>query len=825
MSTTLKYDDRSFESVWLEETKFLSDIRKEQVPHRADSPKTAGLALSGGGIRAAAFSLGVMQGLNKKDNKPLPPKSTLFDEIDYLSTVSGGGYAGASVTWFRWLAKSKPNPKDHAFFLTLNKNNSGSIENLAEPSEKRCENYQCSLANFPTPNMQELSASQDALNFIRSRKNHLTPTFLLNFLSLAAVTFRTTILSLPIYLSLLVVGISFLRLGAEWMISHISNWFLIRDIGALYASAGSVVGCAIDPHTEAPFSCEPVSFLAFLMLIFCILLFAIWNVVFLAASRSGRYSKWHYSFRRKSQRGIGLLVACMLGLMALWVATLLEHFINGSGVKIQGVIAGLLFGNGVGAYSFTSLLGGGKKTSQRRAKLIIIIIAVALLVLNLTAAHKISEYLLVDSRPFWPSSLSFSELAPALIVFAMFIFLIAGLWANLNYVSLNRMYRDRLMEMFMPDLRMLIMQTTDHEALGADVSYLSKMAQRPYHLVNTHAVLASSTKARIRGRTGDNFVLSPKFCGSRATGYVNTSNFGIKKSQDDTGAMTLATATAISGAAFNPRVGPSGADTVIGNPIVFSMLSYYNLRLGCWVGNPRKETELNETKPTFYREGLKGLLNFSFQENARMVELTDGGHFENTGLYELLQRRTDIIFLSDATADGEFNFKDIGFAIERARADIGVDVRFDDGDWDLTHLMPDSQSEEHYDRRYALARRGFAVARIYYPQRNCPSVQKSKPCAFQSDSSPKIGYLFYIKAVMTRRLPADLYGYRGAYEEFPHQPITDQMFDEAQFEAYRELGFSLTCDMSEKFSEKVSQYLKDPEYDRSLEERKIFGVR
>ncbi|HIO96299.1 MAG TPA: hypothetical protein EYG71_00030 [Leucothrix sp.] len=50
-----------------------------------------GLALSGGGIRSASFAMGVTQALDRYQ---------LFDEVDYLSTVSGGGYMGSAITWF-----------------------------------------------------------------------------------------------------------------------------------------------------------------------------------------------------------------------------------------------------------------------------------------------------------------------------------------------------------------------------------------------------------------------------------------------------------------------------------------------------------------------------------------------------------------------------------------------------------------------------------------------------------------------------------------------------------------------------------------------------
>ena len=49
----------------------------------------AGLALSGGGIRSATFNLGVLQAFCKRG---------LFEQFDYLSTVSGGGYIGGTVS-------------------------------------------------------------------------------------------------------------------------------------------------------------------------------------------------------------------------------------------------------------------------------------------------------------------------------------------------------------------------------------------------------------------------------------------------------------------------------------------------------------------------------------------------------------------------------------------------------------------------------------------------------------------------------------------------------------------------------------------------------
>ena len=63
----------------------LIKIRREEAGIPPHQPKV-GLALSGGGIRSATFSLGVLQGL---------AQLKLLRNVDYLSTVSGGGYTGS----------------------------------------------------------------------------------------------------------------------------------------------------------------------------------------------------------------------------------------------------------------------------------------------------------------------------------------------------------------------------------------------------------------------------------------------------------------------------------------------------------------------------------------------------------------------------------------------------------------------------------------------------------------------------------------------------------------------------------------------------------
>ena len=66
-----------------------SDLAGERVLRPKEEAAVVGLALSGGGIRSAAFCLGALQAMHE---------AKALDRVDYLSTVSGGGYIGCSLT-------------------------------------------------------------------------------------------------------------------------------------------------------------------------------------------------------------------------------------------------------------------------------------------------------------------------------------------------------------------------------------------------------------------------------------------------------------------------------------------------------------------------------------------------------------------------------------------------------------------------------------------------------------------------------------------------------------------------------------------------------
>jgi hypothetical protein len=191
------------------------------------------------------------------------------------------------------------------------------------------------------------------------------------------------------------------------------------------------------------------------------------------------------------------------------------------------------------------------------------------------------------------------------------------------------------------------------------------------------------------------------------------------------------------------------------------------LRLGYWVGHPDPEKQKSKRRTHFrtaWRE-LSGKLS----EDKPMLQLSDGGHFDNLGIYELIRRRARLIVACDGTADPEFGFSDFIALLARIEADLGARITFNPGSG-LEVFMP--STAVGFPRNTQLAQRGFTVGTIRY-----------------ADNSE--GNLIYVTTTMFSSLGLAVLGYKAGHPDFPDQTTADQFFDEAQFEAYRQLGYSI----------------------------------
>jgi hypothetical protein len=197
------------------------------------------------------------------------------------------------------------------------------------------------------------------------------------------------------------------------------------------------------------------------------------------------------------------------------------------------------------------------------------------------------------------------------------------------------------------------------------------------------------------------------------------------------------------------------------SPALAFLMTVFNVRLGWWLGNPRHPEAWKNPGPRFGLFYLLLELLGQSNDRSRYVYLSDGGHFENLGLYELVRRRCRYIVVSDASQDGALAFEDLGNAIRKCRVDLGIEI-----DLDVDPIR--QRGDQHHSLRQC------AVGRIHYER-------------VEAQATP--GILVYLKPALTGAEPTDILNYAARQPEFPHQTTADQWFDESQFESYRQLGY------------------------------------
>lgn len=650
-----------------------------------DSPKLTGLALSGGGIRSATFALGVMQALARAD---------LLHRFDYLSTVSGGGYIGSSLTW-----------------LLSNKGIDTAASFAFDPGLKK-EDLPYGAAGY-TDTHRDIDSQIRLLRYVRQHGNYITPGSGITLLSGIGVALRGFLLNLLVWFPLLVFAME-----AAIYFGSAASAVLLAFVGVAIIIAASAI--------YSLFTWEPRSFMP---------------------------PRARYVFRRLFERLVPLPVVAVALLLAVATIPHVPGWIAAAGGP-----AAALVGLGTGVWKF---LRPGKDGTAGVSYNVVAPIGAVLVLYGVALAAYATA-----TRVEW----SFTGFAAvAAVTFAI------GWFVNLNYITLHRFYRDRLMETFLPDVADALGNKTG-PARGADDFRLSCAAsdRGPYHLINTNVIFVDSKDRKYRLRGGDSFVLAPSHCGGRATGWRSTHSF-----MGDT--MTLPTAMAISGAAANPNTGTGGV-TLMRSPSVALLMSLLNLRLGYWIPNPSRQKTgwmwlpLNHFVAAWYELWGKG-----YREQARYLQLSDGGHFENLGLYELIRRGVRFVVLCDGGADPGYLFTDFQIALRRIREDFGVRIDFDANNC-LEKVIPKQRAHGFPPNDPKVAEQGYIVGTIEYKNSTV------------NPGGPE-GKLIYLKTTMIEDLGLRVKGYKGANPAFPDQSTSDQFFDEDQFEAYRELGYDLAAQM------------------------------
>ncbi|MEI6592673.1 MAG: hypothetical protein WCL47_05495 [Holophagaceae bacterium] len=882
-----------------------------------------GLALSGGGIRSATFCLGVLRGLARKG---------ILAKADFLSTVSGGGYAGS-------------------FLGAL-------IQRDGLAGALSC------LENDPPPvpgsagQASKAAPSQAAspIRWLRNNGRYLAPSGSGDLLLIASILFRNWV-AVQVVLGLFFLGV-LLALKGVWALPipasflawtaqpgsslWLSPWGIVAGLLFLLAAvppgwAYWLVEAQGEDRKSRLFS--PVRVAVGSVLLFagvgCIGLWApsvreatrpLFGVSwvtwagFAAALEGLQAVAWlallERSFARASGLGQSAPFEPLPAQRAAWLRWRLSHLLN-AGLMLTLLV--LLFAGadtlGQSAYAiwsdqgrhgvalwaagFASVAGALSVWGHKLATLLperkkgvplpvnlLAGVAAALLLVTLLVGYaalatglawgfkpvgwplqtaqptgSVGALLLQPSAPVQarpaasPARLPEAAVPPPaitapgapfarrvwlgalLVAAAMSIFAFGRNLAFLNLSAMSAFYQQRLTRTFLgasnPERRARTTSPRDH-APGDDLpfeSYQPWQQGGPLHFVNVtiNETLDGSTQIQNQDRKGlilaagpvglsvgvrhhalwaqgDPCLLQPEV-GSRWPVFFSSQGEALAPQP-----LTLGQWVGISGAAVSTGM---GARTSFG---LSFLCGFFNLRTGYWW-----QSGVDSAKRTDRAAGQSGLWHrFSralpvhahlldewmarFQGTVRRYwYLSDGGHFENSGVYELARRRVPFIILCDAGGDADYVFDDLGNLTLKLRNDFGAELRFlaapelagawleieqglglptglgvgaglgpldalRRGDW----VQGEGGAVLAKAATEGLSRAHAALAKITYP------------CG--PDGQPAHSFLLVLKPALVGDEPMDIRYYHATHPDFPHESTADQFFDEAQWEAYRKLG-------------------------------------
>jgi hypothetical protein len=382
---------------------------------------------------------------------------------------------------------------------------------------------------------------------------------------------------------------------------------------------------------------------------------------------------------------------------------------------------------------------------------------------------------------------------------ALVVEVIASKNVNINRFSLHAVYRNRLVRGYLGAARQernpdRFTGFDDRDNIHVQRLWPPKATSDGqntfglFHVVNISLNVVEAKRLAWQERKAEPFTVSPRHTGSALKGFRPSSEYAGK----DLGGITLGTAMAISGAAVSPNMG------YYSSPSIALLLAFFNVRLGWWLGNPASP----EGDDSYATEGpdfaIWPLLQEAFgltTDGKRYVYLSDGGHFEDLGLYEMVRRRCRFIVVVDAGEDARLSFDDLGNAIRKIYIDLGIRIDFA-GLQDLRNRPPRAGIDDPGIRidfaGLQDVRNRPLSAGIDKPQ-NIPyhAIGFIDYKAADGDGSGN-GTILYIKPALHWTEPAGIASYAAAHSTFPHETTADQWFTESQFESYRSLGFEIT---------------------------------
>ncbi|HWK11794.1 MAG TPA: patatin-like phospholipase family protein [Vicinamibacterales bacterium] len=800
-------------------------LHPEQDPAPADAQRAhadaghTALCFSGGGIRSASFNLGVLQGL---------AEAGILDTVDYLSTVSGGGYIGGWFSAWR-LRAAQRGDRDPCVQLTTGPE-PAAVTRLRE------------FIKFLDPRAGWLAADTWTLAGTILRNLLVTWLLLIPTLGAAVIIPRLYfgVLGLPSQPALIpntaliawygfdaipiLVGVTIASTYAAHELPSLGNralgtrsflaWFLtpivlveilfsihrywggwfhlpnslgneiaVASIGmvlpwvlggavsgrfwrpwtwiaaAAAAALGRVLASWVHGFLAREAYAHPAHFAVYDLPIALALLFLQFSVFVGLASRDLSDEDREWWARAAAWILIAATVWLVVGTISILAPVWLDHLVKDLSISYGSERAGasvLTALSGASAYWLSarrSVEGGTWKTLQSAALALIAPLSVALLVVLVSDGDRvllegIHRLDIFHEMPH-PVGASLPEDVLALLILTLAATLLGRLISSTQF-SLHDMYRSRLVRTFLGASR-LARERSPSRFTGFDAGDELRIdalaaAGRPLHIVNATMDLVGDRNIKVEQTKAASFTMTALHSGSRDTGY--------RPSSDYAAGLTLGQAITTSGAAVSPNMGASSS------PALTFLLAMLNARLGLWLGNPGRPGEKTWTlrTPAF---GLTNLVNEMLgrtTDKSRYVYLSDGGHFENLALYEVVARRCRYVVVSDAGCDAAYCFDDLANAIRRVRIDFGIPIEFPRGvDIGSGHSISN-----------------WAVGAIRYSA---------------VDPLAEDGILLYLKPALTGNEPIDVLNYARSHAAFPQESTMNQWFDTAQFESYRMLGW------------------------------------
>jgi hypothetical protein len=373
-------------------------------------------------------------------------------------------------------------------------------------------------------------------------------------------------------------------------------------------------------------------------------------------------------------------------------------------------------------------------------------------------------------------------------------------FADVTSLSLHPFYRRRLARTF------AVRRMPEKGAPNAAVRYPASeptwlhrygwATNGPKFVFACSATITSPDKPA-PGLNAVSYVMSADYVGGPELGWFDTKRLFAASPPRIRRDLTVEAAVAVSGAAFASAMGRQDKG-------IEKLLAISGARLGTWLPNPNFVRQLRDAEsghssaadppdtnhlarvwpkslPTvrgagyLYRE-IFGINN----KNARLVQVTDGGHYDNSGLVEALRRRCGLIVVIDGGGDPPPLPLGLTDALRLAKYELGVDITLKPtGQYSVASIAPGSGTQFAKDNALAslnsrITRGAVVRGDITYPA--AAGLKENK------------GTLIFVKAVVSQACPYWLLAYAASSEIFPHDPTSDQWFNEGQFAAYTELG-------------------------------------